>query len=214
MIHQHALPQKKTGARRGFTLIELLVVIAIIGILAGLLLPALAKAKENANMVSGANNMKQIGLAVKLYDSREQTYPVTSDANGGGDRFLQLLYYTGDQPEVKVFKTKGSGNLGGTPAKTVAWALGGVYLPGMCGYKSTVTTPLGEAENPSSCAIACDTLNAAGDAPFFKKGTGGKRNVLYSDGSVRSQSDVIVGASNGATTVADVDKDLRMLLLQ
>ena len=66
---------KRHQARRGFTLTELLIVIAIIATLAALLLPALGRAKAAGYSAVCKSNLRQLGIALRLYAGVQQGYP-------------------------------------------------------------------------------------------------------------------------------------------
>jgi prepilin-type N-terminal cleavage/methylation domain-containing protein/prepilin-type processing-associated H-X9-DG protein len=108
VLLQHHTPKggaKLKGRREGFTLIELLVVIAIIAILAAILFPVFAQAREKARGISCLSNTKQIGLAIIMYvQDFDEQFPPGFDFNWVGGQWCQKVVPYIKDGNFNIFK--------------------------------------------------------------------------------------------------------------
>jgi prepilin-type N-terminal cleavage/methylation domain-containing protein/prepilin-type processing-associated H-X9-DG protein len=157
--------------RRGFTLIELLVVIAIIAILAAILFPVFARARENARRASCQSNMKQIGLAAMQYvQDYDEKYPLAQFGTGSGNAsWAQVV-----QPYVK------STQLFKCPSNTVNVSMAGdstlIAIPASYAANMRIFSP--EAtDQPVSMA----TVTATAQKIMVAESTREFRNIAWPD---------------------------------
>ena len=126
---------------KGFTLVELLVVIAIIGILIGMLLPAVQSVREAARRTSCSNNLRQKGLAVHLFaDSNGDKLPMLGEAEEGGHWSAFILPFL-EQENLQNVMSFGSNN----------WAASVAYNDPSFESPDPVERQVASCENPPGC---------------------------------------------------------------
>ncbi len=163
--------------RRGFTLIELLVVIAIIAILAAILFPVFARAREQARQSSCLSNVKQINLSVNMYvQDYDETMPLAATMSATGTVYLlsdllepyikneQVWQCPSKQEAVDVTTHLGKPSISyapdvGTPMPSGSYRLFGVPIPGV----ETYSAKLAQIDQPAETAIICDAVGTIDD---------------------------------------------------
>ncbi len=205
-------------AKAAFTLVELLVVIAIISILAAILFPVFARARENARRTSCVSNMKQIGLGVTMYaQDNDGRYPMASNADGSGRRWPDYIYPYVKSAQIFVCPSVASSDV---ETRGQAWAAStgptGRYFGYGYNYQylgnSRVQTRPGFPYTATDAVVTAptQTVAVADTGGVGTSGTSGTyivdppRLVSYQDGTARgsgrNDANIAYYPNNGAAT--------------
>ena len=178
-----------TKARTGFTLIELLVVIAIIAILAAILFPVFAQAREKARQISCASNLKQLGIAMLQYNNDYDERMITPYAYGHYDA-------SGNNPLEPYIKNHTSNSVAtvwACPDDTNHYSGAGYYYISSYTMNSYLSAPSSYASDPDACYSLNTAVNSA--------------NVLWSSSYANDAPEVNVGSDSsksGGISVARI----------
>ena len=173
---------ERATSRSAFTLIELLVVIAIIAVLAGLLLPVLARAKEQGRAAACLSNLHQVGIALQLYvDENNDKLPVLYDALLNADPAIPRtntidVVLTNQLGSTKVLRCPSDKkNLFEQTGSSYAW---NVFVNGQDVNNLSV---LSNSFNPHQIPLVFDK-----EKFHEARGSGREMNFLYADGHIKN----------------------------
>lgn len=189
-------------SKKGFTLIELLVVIAIIAILAAILFPVFAKAREKARQATCQSNLKQIGLAFLSYaQDNDESLPMIYPGHGVFPALATMPYIKNQQIWKCPSRTADPWYRSNGCSVHYAYPCSYRYFtwPSSCAFRAYAAA-LGEFADPSGCVLLTEGKNNCGPLTGYWFTTAGKetptnlvvtphnemRNALFVDGHVKS----------------------------